>query len=40
MDLNGGAAWGFFLRFCRRDVAKKHLRAEDYLRPEYLLPEA
>ena len=37
MDTNGGAAWGFFLRFQRQDVTKKQIRTGDYIRPEYRL---
>lgn len=35
MDTNHGAAWGFFLRFCRTDVAGKKIEAGDYAKPVY-----
>ncbi|RRJ95723.1 sialate O-acetylesterase [Opitutaceae bacterium TAV4] len=35
MDLNNGAAWGFFLRFCRRDVTQAQLKIGAYARPVY-----
>jgi len=38
MDINGGAAWGFFLRFRRLDLSKKQIASRDYPHPEYLLP--
>lgn len=37
MDTNGGRAWGFFLRFQRRDVSRTQIRTGDYARPEYRL---
>lgn len=33
MDLNGGRAWGFFLRFRRRDVSRKQILGGDYAVP-------
>lgn len=36
MDLNGGLAWGFFLRFRRRDVSPARIVSGDYPRPAYL----
>ncbi|MEO8206444.1 MAG: sialate O-acetylesterase [Chthoniobacterales bacterium] len=36
MDTNSGSAWGFFLRFKRRDVALAAIRAEKYAKPVYL----
>lgn len=35
MDLNNGAAWGFFLRFRRRDLTAAQLKSGDYARPGY-----
>ena len=35
MDLNDGRAWGFFLRFVRRDVSKTRLLSGDYAKPSY-----
>lgn len=35
MDLNGGAAWGFFLRFVRCDVTRKQIETGNYARPVY-----
>jgi sialate O-acetylesterase len=38
MDINSGAAWGFFLRFRRLDLSKKQIASRDYPHPDYLLP--
>ena len=38
MDVNNGAAWGFFLRFRRLDLTRKQIASRDYARPDYLLP--
>ncbi len=38
MDVNNGAAWGFFLRFRRLDITRKQIASRDYARPDYLLP--
>ena len=35
MDLNGGIAWGFFLRFKRRDVTRAQLTSGNYATPVY-----
>jgi len=35
MDINRGAAWGFFLRFARKDVAAKKRESGDYAKPAY-----
>jgi sialate O-acetylesterase len=35
MDINNGAAWGFFLRFRRRDLTAAQLKSGDYARPAY-----
>jgi sialate O-acetylesterase len=37
MDLNLGNAWGFFLRFARRDVTKKQVETGEFGKPEYLV---
>ena len=34
MDLNGGRAWGFFLRFKRRDISKARIATRDFAVPE------
>jgi sialate O-acetylesterase len=36
MDLNGGRAWGFFLRFARRDVTPAQRRSGDFVKAVYL----
>jgi hypothetical protein len=36
MDLNSGHAWGFFLRFARRDVTAKQAQAGDFAKAVYL----
>jgi sialate O-acetylesterase len=38
MDINSGAAWGFFLRFRRLDLSRKQIASRDYPQPDYLLP--
>jgi sialate O-acetylesterase len=38
MDINSGAAWGFFLRFRRLDLSKKQIASRDYPHPDYLPP--
>ena len=38
MDVNGGAAWGFFMRFRRLDVTRKQIVSCDYRCPDYLPP--
>ena len=38
MDINGGAAWGFFLRFRRLDLSRKQIASRDYRCPDYLPP--
>ncbi|MFA7334757.1 MAG: sialate O-acetylesterase [Kiritimatiellia bacterium] len=35
MDLNDGLAWGFFLRFKRRDVTRAQLVSGDFAKPVY-----
>jgi len=35
MDLNSGQAWGFFLRFRRKDVSPAKLRAGNFVKPTY-----
>lgn len=35
MDTNEGRAWGFFLRFIRKDVPLSAVRSGNYVRPEY-----
>jgi hypothetical protein len=35
MDLNHGAAWGFFLRFRRVDVTAAQIKARSFVRPVY-----
>jgi len=35
MDLNNGAAWGFFLRFRRKDLTKKQKFSGLYTKPSY-----
>jgi len=35
MDLNGGLAWGFFLRFKRRDITRAELTSGNYAKPVY-----
>ncbi len=35
MDLNGGAAWGFFLRLCRRDLSAKEIKRGEFSQPTY-----
>jgi hypothetical protein len=35
MDLNSGNAWGFFLRFARRDVTKDQIASGDFAKPVY-----
>jgi hypothetical protein len=35
MDLNGGLAWGFFLRFIREDVSAAQIEEKNYLGPSY-----
>lgn len=35
MDLNNGAAWGFFLRAERKDVSLAKIKAGQYLKPTY-----
>jgi len=37
MDTNGGRAWGFFLRFCRRDISPAAVANGDYVKPAYCL---
>ena len=37
MDLNGGLAWGFFLRFKRLDVTRSQIASETYTKPAYLI---
>lgn len=36
MDLNEGRAWGFFLRFARKDVTAKQIASGDFVKPVYL----
>lgn len=36
MDLNSGAAWGFFLRFERVDLSPAKIRSGNYAKPTYL----
>ncbi len=36
MDLNNGAAWGFYLRFIRKDVTASQIKSGDYAVPDYL----
>jgi sialate O-acetylesterase len=36
MDLNGGRAWGFFLRFGRKDVTKEQIKSGLFAKPVYL----
>jgi sialate O-acetylesterase len=40
MDLNNGAAWGFFLRFRRVDVTDQQVETGDYARPTYSIDGA
>lgn len=35
MDLNGGVAWGFFLRFAREDLSLAQIEQKDYAIPSY-----
>lgn len=35
MDLNHGQAWGFFLRFIRKDVSPAQIQSGKYARPIY-----
>jgi len=35
MDLNEGRAWGFFLRFERKDVSLAQIKSGEYSRPIY-----
>lgn len=36
MDIANGLAWGFYLRFERRDLTKRQRDSGDFLRPDYL----
>ncbi len=40
MDINHGAAWGFYLRFSRRDVTRTQILSSTYKKPVYLQPPA
>jgi hypothetical protein len=35
MDLNDGRAWGFFLRFARKDVTRAQTRTGEFVKPTY-----
>ncbi len=35
MDLNTGQAWGFFLRFIRRDLTRAQILSGKFARPVY-----
>ena len=35
MDLNGGQAWGFFLRLVRKDMPQERIRLGEYTKPTY-----
>lgn len=35
MDVNHGAAWGFFLRFIRKDVTQAQIKSGNYAKPGY-----
>lgn len=35
MDINGGVAWGFFLRLRRADLSAAQIRSGEFLRPVY-----
>ncbi len=35
MDLNGGRAWGFFLRFERLDTTAAQRRSGNFVKPTY-----
>jgi hypothetical protein len=35
MDLNNGQAWGFFLRFARRDATGTQIRTKEFVKPTY-----
>ena len=37
MDINGGLAWGFFLRLRRADVTRAQIASGDYAKPAYLV---
>lgn len=36
MDLNNGSAWGFFLRFARRDISRAQVESGDFAKPVQL----
>jgi len=35
MDLSNGLAWGFYLRFARKDLTKEQIRSGEFVKPAY-----
>jgi hypothetical protein len=35
MDVNGGQAWGFFLRFARKDLTRQQIESGEFVKPTY-----